>query len=107
MVLLLLVAAAGDVVGEQPADPGEPVEAGEQRDDGEALHRHRQVAADHRAEPVGLAVQAQQRAFDLLVVLQFHLEQPGDVDGDAGGAGDAQHRILVGRERPSRCAGWR
>ena len=98
VVLLLLVASAGDVVGKEPADAGRPVEAGEQRNHGESLHGHGQVSADHRAEPVGLAFEAQQRSLNLFVVLEFHLEQPGDVEGDAGRAGDAQHGVLVRRE---------
>ena len=50
--LVLLVAAAGDVVGEDPPGAGGvgglEVVAGEQRDDGETLHRHRQVVADQQ-----------------------------------------------------------
>ena len=65
------------------------VVAGEQRHDGEALHRHPEVAADQRRQPVGLAVQRQRGALDLLVVLELHLEQPHHLDGEPGGAGDA------------------
>ena len=61
MELVLLVAAAGDVVGEQPAGlrevVGVQVVAREQRDHREALHRHREVAADHQRQPVRLALE--------------------------------------------------
>ena len=43
-----------------------------------------------RGEPVGLAVEGEQRALDLLVVLELDLEQPDQLDGDAGRAGDAR-----------------
>ncbi len=94
----LLVAAAGDVVGEDPADLAGEVEAGEQRHDGQALHRHAEVAADQRREPVGLAVHRERGALDLLVVLELGLEQPHHLDREPGGAGDADAGVLVGRE---------
>jgi len=48
-------------------------------------------------EPVGLAVEGQHRALDLLVVFELHLEQPHQLDADAGRAGDADQRVGVGR----------
>src|SRR3546814_2558574 len=45
---LLLVAAAGDVVLEQPAEPSAPVVAREQRHDGEPLHGRREVRSEER-----------------------------------------------------------
>ena len=77
---------------------GLEVVAGEQRHDGEALHGHREVAADHRGEPVGLAVEGEHGALDLLVVLELDLEQPDHLDREAGGAGDADRGELVGLE---------
>ena len=74
------------------------VVAGEERHDGEALHRQAEVGADEGGEPVGLAVHRQRRALDLLVVLELGLEQPDHLDREARGAGDADHRELVGRE---------
>jgi hypothetical protein len=94
-MLLLLIAAAGHVVGKQPSHTRRGVEACKQRNDGQPLHGHGEVAADHRAEPVGFAVEAQQRAFNFFVVLQLDLEQPGKVYRDAGRPGDAENRVLV------------
>ena len=37
-------------------------------------------------------------ALDLLVVLELQLEQPDHLDGRAGGAGDGDPRVAVGRE---------
>src|SRR5579875_2770065 len=73
--VVLLVAAAGDVVGEDPAGLPVEVETGEERHHGQTLHRHAEVAADHRREPVGLADQRKSGALDLLVVLQLDLEE--------------------------------
>ena len=98
MVVVLLVAAAGDVVGEDPALAAVEVVPGEERDDGQALHGHAEVGPDHRGEPVRLALQRQQRALDLLVVLELDLEELDQLDRDAGGAGDADGGVLVGRE---------
>ena len=74
------------------------VVAGEQRHDREPLHRHAEVAADQRGQPVGLAVEGQRGALDLLVVLELDLEQPDQLDGQPGRAGDADAGELVGRE---------
>ena len=70
-----LVAAAGDVVGEDAAGLPAQVVAGEDRHHGQALHGHRQVVADHAAELVGLALQAEGDALHLLVVLEVGLEE--------------------------------
>ena len=100
VVVGLLVEAAGDVEAEDPAGLGRvggvQVVPGEERDDGEALHRGAEVVADHRGEPVRLAVEREHRALDLLVVLQLDLEQPDQLDADAGRAGDADQRVRVG-----------
>src|SRR5262249_33824653 len=53
----LLVAAAGDVVLEQPSGAGLLVEAGEDRHHHETLHRRRQIHADHLAQAVGFALE--------------------------------------------------
>ena len=80
----LVVAAAGDVVGDDPAGPcgigGVDVVADEQRDRGEPLHRRAEVPAHHLGELVGLAVEGQRHALDLLVVLQLDGEQPHHLD---------------------------
>ena len=100
-VAALLVVPAGDVVAEDPARGGAgrrvEVEAGEQRDDGEALQRRAEVAADHRGEAVGLAVEGEREALDLLVVLELDLVEPDHLDRDARGAGDADDAVGVGR----------
>ena len=103
MVVLLRVAAAGDVEAVDAARRsagvgGVEVEAGEQRDDREPLHGRAEVAADHRGQPVGLAVQGELGALDLLVVLELDLVQPDDLDRDAGRAGDADQAVVVGGE---------
>ncbi len=98
VVVRVLVAAADRVVAEDP--PGGPatVEAGEQRDDDEALHRHREVRFDHLRELVGLAFEAEHLALDLLVVLELGLEEAHHVDGRAGRARDRDGGEVVGRE---------
>ena len=47
---------------------------------------------------VGLALEAQRLALDLLVVLELELEEPDHLDGRAGGAGDGHARPAVGGE---------
>src|SRR5437763_1543183 len=64
----------------------------------EPLHRHAEVVADHRGEPVGLAVEAQRRALELLVVLQLDLEQADHLDSEPRGARDPDDAELVGLE---------
>ena len=96
--LVLLVAAAGDVVLEEPAHAAADVEAGEQGHHREALHGRRQVVAHHLPELVGLALEAERRALDLLVVLELELEQLDHLDGRARRAGDGDAGVLVGRE---------
>src|SRR5207244_2191924 len=85
----LLVAAAGDVVLEQPAQSRLLVEAREDRDHDQALHRGGQVHPDHLTQPVRLALQREVLALDLLVVLELGLEELRHLHGRAGGAGDA------------------
>src|SRR5207253_1599557 len=86
---VLLIAAAGDVVRKDPSRSHVEVITSEERYDGEALHGHAEVAADHRGQAVGLALEAECRALELLVVLELDLEQADHLDGEAGGAGDA------------------
>ena len=74
------------------------VETGEQRDDGQTLHGHAEVAADHRGQPVGLAVKGQLGALDLLVVLELDLVEPDDLDRQPRHAGDADQRVVIGLE---------
>ena len=74
------------------------VVAGEQRDDDEALHRHRQVRAHHLDELVRLALEAERDALDLLVVLELGLEEAHHLDRRARGAGDRDGGEAVGRE---------
>ncbi|CAM5635315.1 hypothetical protein SCYAM73S_05744 [Streptomyces cyaneofuscatus] len=97
-VAVLLGAAAGDVVGEDAALLAVDVVPREERHHGEALHGHGEVGADHGGEPVGLALQGELGALDLLEVLQLQLEQLDHLHGQSGGAGDAHRRVLVGRE---------
>ena len=97
-MVLLLVAAAGDVVLEQPALAAAHVVAGEQRHDAEALHGGRQVVAHHLPELVGLALEAEDGALHLLVVLELELEELHHLDGRARGAGDGDAAEAVGRE---------
>jgi hypothetical protein len=98
VVVLLLVAPAGEVVGEDPAGLPLEVVSGEQGEHGQAPQRVAEVAPDHRGQPVGLALQGQDGALDLLVVLQLHLEELDDLDRDPGAAGDAHGGVLVGRK---------
>ncbi len=95
---MLLVAATRRVVAEDPPAAGLGVVPAEQGDGDQSLHRETEVAAHERAEPVGLAVEGQSDALELLVVLELHLEEPDQLDGDAGAAGDADARELVRRE---------
>jgi len=98
VVVRLLVATAGDVILEEPAEPGLLVEACEDRDDDKPLERRGQVHPYHLAQLVGLAVEREVVALDLLVVLQLRLEELGHLHGGAGGAGDADAREVVGLE---------
>ena len=50
------------------------------------------------AELVGLALEAEGGALDLLVVLEVGLEEPGHLHRRAGGAGDGHAAVAVGRE---------
>ena len=98
LVVVFFVAAAGDVVGEHPADLAVLVVAGEERNDREALHRGGQVAAHHHAELVGLAFEAQHLALHFLVVLELGLEQLHHLDRGPGRAGDRDTGEVVGGE---------
>ena len=97
-VVLLLVPAARDVVLEETALAAQEVVAGEQRHDGQALHGGGQVAAHHLPELVGLALEAEDGALHLLVVLELQLEQLHHLDGWPGRAGDGDAAEAVGRE---------
>ena len=97
-VVVLLVAAAGHVVLEQPSEGPAGVVAGEERDDGQALHRGGQVVAHHLRELVGLALQRERRTLDLLVVLELELEELDHLHGGSGGSGDGDPRPPVGGE---------
>jgi hypothetical protein len=98
VVIVLFVAAAGDVVLKDTAQPASFVETGEQRHDHQTLHRSGEVAADHLREFVGLALERQALALDLLVVLELGLEQANDLDRRTGGARYRHRRHVVGRE---------
>ncbi len=74
------------------------VPASEERDDGEAMHRLRQVLTDQGAETVRLAVVAEFGAFELLEVFQLDLEELDHLESQACGAGDADDRGRVGTE---------
>ena len=87
-VVVLLVAASGDVELEQAADAAVAVEPGEQRHDGHPLHGGGKVVAHHRAELVGLALEAQVGPLDLLVVLELELEELDHLHRRTGGARD-------------------
>ena len=95
-VLELFVAATGDVVGEQPTDPPAQVVAGEDRHDDEALHRRAEVAAQQHRELVRLAVEAEELALDLLVVLELELEELDHLHRRTGRAGDGDAAVAVG-----------
>ena len=97
-VVPLLEAPAGDVELEEATAPHALVPACEQRDHHEALHCSSEVAAHHLAELVGLALQAQRGTLDLLVVLELELEQPDHLHRRAGGSGDGDPGMAVGRE---------
>jgi hypothetical protein len=60
--------------------------------------RGREVVAQHLAELVGLALDAERRPLDLLVVFELQLEQTHHVDGRAGSSGDRDARVPIGRE---------
>ena len=98
VVVVLLVAPAGDVVAEDPPVPASEVVAGEQRHHRQTLHRQAEVAPDHRRRAGSPCRRGRAGALDLLVVLELDLEQPDELDGEPGGAGDADAGVLVGRE---------
>ena len=93
-----LVATARDVVLEEATLLEAFVPAGEQGHDAQALHGRRQVAADHLAELVGLALEAQGGALDLLVVLEVELEQPDHLHRRSRRACDRNTGMTIGRE---------
>ena len=95
---MLFVAAAGHVVLEQPPPSGVGVVAGEQRHDCKSLHGGRKVVAHHLTQLVGLALQADGCAFDLLVVLELQLEQPDHLHRRSRGAGDRDARVAICRK---------
>ena len=103
----LLVAAAGDVVAEHPAPRPALVVAGEQRHDHEALHRRGQVGPHELGELVGLALERERLALDLLVVLELGLEQLHHLRRRTGGARERDAGVARRPGTPSRCAGWR
>ena len=74
------------------------VVASEDRHHAEALHSQWQVSPKHLAELVGLAVEAQGLAFDLLIMLQLHLEEADHFHGDSRRATDGHTRVPVGRK---------
>ena len=94
----LLVPAAGDVVLEQPPLSPPQVVPGEERHHGQTLHGGGQVVAHHLGELVGLALERDRRALDLLVVLELQLEQPHHLDRRSGGTGDGHAGVTVGGE---------
>ncbi len=86
---------AGDVEREDASAPGGEVVADEEGDDGEPLHGHAEVAADHGGEPVGLADEGERDALHLLVVFELQLEEADHLDREADGPGDADGGVLV------------
>ena len=94
----LLVLAAGGVVAEHAAAPSTLVVAGEERHDHESLHRGGEVRPHELSELVGLALEREGFAFDLLVVLELHLEELHELDGGPRGARDGDAGEFVGGE---------
>ena len=66
--------------------------------DGQALHGQGQVLADHLGQLVGLALQGERGALDLLVVLELDLEEADHLDRHARRPGDGDGGVAVGRE---------
>jgi hypothetical protein len=93
-----LVLPAGGVEAEHAAATAALVEPGEEWHDDQPLHRRGQVGADHLGELVGLALERQRLALDLLVVLELGLEQAHHVDSGSGDTGDGHPRKVVGWE---------
>jgi hypothetical protein len=79
---------AGHVVGEDAPRLAQDVVAREQRHHGQPLHGEGKVLADHLGQLVGLPLQAQRDALDLLVVLELGLEEPYHLDREPGGTSD-------------------
>jgi hypothetical protein len=98
VVVLLLPPSTGGVVVEDPTLRAAFVVAPEQRDHHQSLDRQGEIPPDHLGQPVGLALQREPIAGDLLVVLELQLEQLHDLDGLARCAGDGDHREIVGSE---------
>ena len=55
------------------------------------------LAAHHGRQLVGLALEGERLALDLLVVLELQLEQPDHLHGRPGGAGDGDAGVAIGR----------
>jgi len=74
-VIALLIATARCVEIPQTASSPEQVVAGEDRNHDHALHRCGEITAHHGRQLIRLALEAQRRTLDLLVVLELKLEQ--------------------------------
>jgi hypothetical protein len=72
------------------------VESDQQRHRSQSLHRRTQIAPNHRRQLVGLAVEGERHALDLLVVLEFDSEQTNQFDCDTRSSGNARSGVLVG-----------
>ena len=90
------VSAAGDVEAEYLSLRHRRIDAGEQGHDAETLHGQSEVAAQHRGQTIGLAVEGQPGPFDLLVVFEFEPEEADEVECDPGRSGNADDREVVG-----------
>ena len=71
--------------------------AREKRHDDEPLHGHRQILADHLGELVGLPLELEGFALDLLVMLELYAQYPSHFDGGARGPRDGHERMVVSR----------
>src|SRR5918999_5475112 len=98
VIVVFLVAAAGDVVLEYAAEAAPLVEPGEQRHHYQTLHRGGPVAAEPLGQLGWPGLQRQTLALHLLVMLELGLEQAHELDRRTGGARDRHRRHVVGGE---------
>ncbi|KDQ05190.1 hypothetical protein EN35_09260 [Rhodococcus qingshengii] len=95
----LLVSPTDDVVGDDATGGGRidrvQVVTHEQWHNRQTLHRCSEISSNHRRKSIGLAVEREWDAFDLLVMFELDREEPDQFDCDPGRTGNTRSRVVV------------